>query len=223
MVPYIFGLMIGFIYRTNVDIRPVSLNSPINDLSSEQSVYQSQLFPDKTHDVQESSNLDFVSKLELLSTKWVNYWFIRYPAFVLGVGLIMLINFLPHQLDKNGLDDWTQNAKTTFMVFEHFIVALGISLVMIPMLFGKFRVLLGVLCWKYLAPLAKISFAVYIIHPIFIYINVFSRQQSFLYQDFMIVYSAIATTLLSFVLGGLLSITLESPILSIERRLLRKR
>ncbi|CAG9329041.1 unnamed protein product [Blepharisma stoltei] len=224
MCTYILGLIIGFIYRSNVDYRPVSLISPVTDIeNSEQSAFESQLYPDKEREVSDNSNLDWVTNLEVMSVRWIHNWYIRYSAYALGAGLMFMINFLPYQLDDHGLDYWTQNGKTTFLVFEHFTFAVGFSLILIPMLFGKGRVLNYILSFKYLVPLARISFSVYIIHPIFIYLVALSRYQAFYLQDWELLYNAIATIFLSFIVGFILSMTLESPILSLERKLLRKK
>jgi len=107
------------------------------------------------------------------------------------------------------------------MVFDHFTFALGFSLFMIPMLFGYCRYLLRFLTFRFLAPLAKVSFAIYVVHPLFIYFYVYSRDQSLFYGDLDVCYHAIGTLFMSLIVGTLISLMVESPILTLEKTFLR--
>jgi len=207
MAPYIMGLMIGFMYRSYCDMNP-SPNKEYEQLEEG---------GPKTNNY-----VDPITRLELLCTKWVFNRWLRYLAYIAGLTLMFTIGLLPYQIDKHGQDYWTQSQKSAFLTFEHFAFSFGFSLILIPMLLGYCRGLLYVLTIRYLAPIAKITFSIYVVHPIVIYWYVFSKDQAIYLQELDIFIHFLATSLISVFLGGLLSLMVESPILTLEKKYLRK-
>jgi len=217
MAPYLLGIMIGFMYRSAVDYKAqaaaakqsisVELNPSYNLIQEEQPKLP----------IERS----FVTVLEVKAFKWVHVPAFRYIGYAIGFTLMYVINFGPDQLTRHGLDYWSTSHKAAFMTFDHFGFAFGFSLFMIPMLFGYCRCLLYVLTLRFLAPLAKVSFAFYVVHPLFIYWYIFSRDSALYYGDLDISYHAVGTILLTTIAGTLLSLMIESPILSLEKNLLR--
>mmetsp|Transcript_21737 Transcript_21737/g.21494 ORF Transcript_21737/g.21494 Transcript_21737/m.21494 type:complete len:411 (+) Transcript_21737:239-1471(+) len=217
MSPYLLGMIIGFMYRASVDAKAekaaskqslnVELNPNYNLIQEEKPVIRTER--------------DIISYYEIKAFKWVHVPAFRYIGYIFGFTLMVIINFSPYQLNEHGLDYWSTPHKAAFMTFDHFGFCFGLLFFIIPMLFGYCRCLLYVLTLRILSPLAKVSFAFYVVHPLFIYWYVFSRDQALYYDDLDICYHAVGTLLFSAIAGTILSLMVESPILTLEKSLLR--
>ena len=209
---YLIGLTIGLVYREYVDSKQVA---PSNKNEVE--------MVGKQNEVGLISNTR-VSKKDklLLIILWAKVKFYRWIAYALGVFLMLLIIFVPYNFESHNEDYWSRGSKSAYLSVEHLIFSIGFALCMIPLIEGYGGKIKGILSSKYFAVAAKISFTFYLIHPMVILFLGFNRPESHYVSHFNYWYSIPSTILFTTVLSTLLTLSLESPIMSLERILLRK-
>lgn len=74
---------------------------------------------------------------------------------------------------------------------------------------------------RFLLPLSRLSFGVYLVHLSVIYMKHYSTRQTFFWSDIAFLNSAIGTFCISVVLAYLLFVLFESPAVQLEKQIMR--
>ena len=209
---YLIGLTIGLVYREYVDSKQVV---PSNKNEVEMVGKQNEVGLISNNRVSKKDKLLFI-------ILWAKVKFYRWIAYALGVFLMLLIIFVPYNFESHNEDYWSRGSKSVYLSVEHLIFSIGFALCMIPLIEGYGSKIKDILSSKYFAVAAKISFTFYLIHPMVILFLGFNRPESHYVSHFNYWYSIPSTILFTTVLSTLLTLSLESPIMSLERILLRK-
>lgn len=150
----------------------------------------------------------------------------RYVGFVVGVGLITFVVFIQHSAYadiKNGFESWTTGENVMFLGFEKILYGFGISAVLMPSLLGKFPYLtdfLGAAMW---APLAKMTFAVYLSHILVMGCVFYSFETAFFWAPLNTAIEYVAGVVLCYAAGFVLSLVVEAPFMGLEKALFAPR
>lgn len=107
--------------------------------------------------------------------------------------------------------------------FARTVWALGLAWIIIASVAGYGGVVGKILSWKALVPLSRLTFSAYIIHPVLMVIFYGSREESFDYSTYLLIYFAIGNIVLTYLASLVLSLVFEAPILGIEKLLMKRK
>jgi peptidoglycan/LPS O-acetylase OafA/YrhL len=152
---------------------------------------------------------------------------VRWLTFFFGLVLINTLIFSQYDAYKDSGPDssfhnWSEHQNIAFIAFERVTFGLGLSMVFLPMLLGHFRGIAWFLSLYPWSVLARLTFAIYLIHYSIIQ-TVLRSQQNVL--EFGIYY-IIRDTIFFFILSAFFAIPIvlliELPSSNIERLIFRK-
>ena len=142
LAPYVIGFACGILFRSYTDASNKSEELVINE---------------EIH-----MKKDVRSPLNIFK-----YPVVRILGYAISIVLLLICALMPTQLNRNGPDYWSKSSKLFFMIFEHTFSTIAWCLMFMPVLCGHDRFIYKLLAFPLLAPLAKVSFAMYCLHPIF--------------------------------------------------------
>ncbi|XP_072014768.1 nose resistant to fluoxetine protein 6-like [Amphiura filiformis] len=89
---------------------------------------------------------------------------------------------------------------------------------------GKGGPVNSILGWSAFAPLAKLTYTAYLLHPILIYVYYMSAVTPFLhYNDYNMVYNYLGTLVLTYAAAYIMSVCAEAPFMALEKLILPTR
>ena len=135
---------------------------------------------------------------------------------------MMAVLFIPYNFETNGPDSWTTAEKALYLAVEHILFSVGLVLLLMPMIAGFGGLAFKFLTNKYFSVLAKISFSYYMIHPLWIHYFLHNKHQAFYIQDGPILYQFIGTVVLTMISATIITLIIESPVLALEKKLLKR-
>ena len=165
-----------------------------------------------------ANNNDFAVKLKRL----VGHWYYRYILYFLSFWFIALPVFLPIDANKNP-GKWGTAANAIYITFSRTIFTLGISFFAYPCLLGHGTPIYKFLACSFWTPFARLTFAAYLVHPIIIQMNYYGTKQGFYFDDMKIFFNYCSHIILTFIFALILSLSIESPMLNIEKNFIFKR
>lgn len=161
-----------------------------------------------------------VGKFIVDNRKW------RYIGMVVGLFCINLCLFIQYTAYKdvhNGFNNWTLTETAWFLAFDRIIFTTGLVLVLLPCCLGKFKILQEILSASAWAPLARLCYAVFLIHLVII-TTMFNNVQIAIYWDAYNIYlDFITVTVISFVLAVPVCLMMESPTMALEKVMFARR
>ena len=200
---FLVGIVIGFLYRTHVDdIDKPSMNINLSD------------------EIEIKRNISYSDKFERFCLKLIEVKCLRYAFYILGVIMILASEIYPYELDKYGNDYWSQSFKSFFLAIQHLMFVIGFGFWFLPILLGHCQVLRKILSMGIFFPLARLTFATYLIHPMILELFIYSNNQRTIIGDFHIVITAISVFVISTLLAAVVFLTVELPMLSLEKRII---
>ena len=200
---FIIGIVIGFLYRTHLG-RIATPSMEIN-LSDETEIQH---------------NTSYSDRFELFCLKIVEIKCIRYGCYILGVIMMLASEFYQYELDKYGNDYWSQSFKSFYLANQHFMYGIGFAFWFLPILLGHCGVVRKILSLGIFFPLARLTFAAYLVHPMVLEIFIFSNSQRIIVGDFTLVIFAISTLVITLLISAVIVLTVELPMLSLEKKIL---
>eukprot|EP01015_Nassula_variabilis_P025961 TRINITY_DN5136_c0_g1_i1.p1 TRINITY_DN5136_c0_g1~~TRINITY_DN5136_c0_g1_i1.p1 ORF type:complete len:191 (+),score=38.40 TRINITY_DN5136_c0_g1_i1:64-636(+) len=146
-------------------------------------------------------------------------WF-RVMMVVIGIIIMQIFIFLPRPI----LDDpnyWGDGMSTFFVVYGRFMFVVGLLFVCLGgIIKGKDSIITKILGGSFWTPLAKISFAAYLIHPLVLNQQIYSLNHGFYYSHFTILYAALGDILQISAWSLLINAMVEVPLQMIESKYL---
>ncbi|KAL4219116.1 hypothetical protein ACF0H5_021699 [Mactra antiquata] len=79
-----------------------------------------------------------------------------------------------------------------------------------------------ILSWKVMIPLSRLSYCAYLVHPLVLNVYYGSRRTLMRWYDLEMIYLFLAHLCISYAAAFVISLTFESPMMGLERVLLRK-
>jgi peptidoglycan/LPS O-acetylase OafA/YrhL len=140
--------------------------------------------------------------------------------FFFGIGLINFVMFIQttaYDDFRNGFKKWGTYETAFFVATERIMFAVSLSCVMLPCLLGFFPLLSEFLGSKIWAPLARMSYCVYLMHMIIIATTFLGMQSTFYWSSANLITEFIAFVVFSYVAGFCLSMLVEVPFMNLEK------
>ncbi|XP_033640142.1 O-acyltransferase like protein-like [Asterias rubens] len=138
-------------------------------------------------------------------------------VWVLATGVALSVLFGPYRQPGN---EFPQYASVLYLVFSRFSFAIAVAWVAFACVFGYGGPVNAFLSWGFWAPLSRITFGAYLLHPTLIFV-IYNTAKSFYHVTYMqYALTFISNTVVSYFAAFLLSLFVEGPVMSIEKALL---
>ncbi|CAG9332898.1 unnamed protein product [Blepharisma stoltei] len=147
---------------------------------------------------------------------------IRYVFGFIGLSLISILVWVQYDtLEYPGTlmeySHWSHSQNEAFVTLCRPLFGLGLTLLLLPSLLGHFNFITWVLSWDIWTPLARLTFAVYLIHVNVIVICYGSQKASYMLDDFTVVKDTIFYFVVCYILALPFVLMIEMPALAVEK------
>lgn len=95
-----------------------------------------------------------------------NNWKIRWAFYVLGVSSLLTVTLLNHSLN-NDPHDWNLFEDSMYVIFGRPFFVFGMLCFVYPAMIGEAPIVNSILSWYGWTPFAKVTYAAYLVHPVF--------------------------------------------------------
>lgn len=144
---------------------------------------------------------------------------IRISFYVVGISMIQFIIWIIVPFQVGG--EWSTFAQAVYNSMNRIVFLIGVYLCIFAAMFGcRNDPSAYILGHKLFAPLAKVSFCVYLMHLIIIISGTFSSRMDIYWQPLSAGYAAISDVFWSTLAATALSLFIESPTLGLEKILM---
>lgn len=143
----------------------------------------------------------------------------RYSMYCFGLFLMNLYIWIQYDAFQD-MNKWTTGSNALYLSTCRIAWGVSLTCVFLPILLGHNQFLVSILSSNFWAPLSKLVFGVYLIHMIIGRIMFFSQSNSYCFNQLNLVLDAILNTVLSFFISFLIHLTVEAPIMNLEKVLL---
>lgn len=144
----------------------------------------------------------------------------RYITIVLGLALINFVIWIAYDayryVDDLEFNNWSQTENTLYISLSRFGFALGLSMIMMPLLFGHFRVLIEFMSANFWSALARLTLACYLVHVIIIYVLFLGDFASYYYSIGNLVADSVVITVLAYFMSIPFCLAVEIPMMRLE-------
>lgn len=134
---------------------------------------------------------------------------------LIGVGIISLIVWLPSpvKLDQNAWPNWLHKF---YLSYDRFFFAVGLTFIVYPTLAGAKTLIRAILSAGFWAPLATLSFGMYLIHEVVNPWRQFTSRSTF-YQDLKAgILDTLTLSIISAFAALIIYIIIEAPVANLE-------
>ncbi|XP_062587968.1 nose resistant to fluoxetine protein 6-like [Saccostrea cucullata] len=117
---------------------------------------------------------------------------------------------------KNG-ETWSRNFRAVYESLGRPLWSVCVAWVIAACHYGRGGVVNSILSWSGLVPLSRMSYAVYLVHPIMMMIYVFSKRSLVYIANYDIIYLFLGHTVMSFMVAFVVSLAFEAPFMALEK------
>jgi peptidoglycan/LPS O-acetylase OafA/YrhL len=152
--------------------------------------------------------------------KLINNVIGAWVSFVIGLFLITLLIFVQYDVWKHGdltFTYWSRAQNIQFIAWNRLTYGFGMSCLMLPILLGHIKPAEWFLSLPIWSPLAKLTFSVYLIHLSIVDRFSLGMQSSYYLSDLNILKDLVMFVFLAYLVGMLITLTVESPMMALEK------
>ncbi|CAG9326644.1 unnamed protein product [Blepharisma stoltei] len=194
-LPYFIGVLIGFVY-----------------------LRYTKLYVNKEEDTHNDPACTLIIK-NIRNTK-----FGAIISFCVGLAIILFLILIQRQLyrDLTNSNVWTSGENAVFIGTCRLGFAIGLAMILLPLLLGRLRFIYKILTFRFWGYLAKISYAVYLCHMSVIVGFFGNTEGSTIISEMLFVKYLIILSLASWPAALILWLIVEEPSSLLERLLMSK-
>jgi peptidoglycan/LPS O-acetylase OafA/YrhL len=148
---------------------------------------------------------------------------LRLSLYFTGLLLIAFIMGIPRDLLKDS-DAWSRLAKNIYIATSRLGIAIGFSLVVLPMMFDgeKKGVVTRILASRHMALAGKLVYNVYLHHLAFTFFKTYTSNSGFYVEKTNAFLETVCVTVISFFIAFASHITIEQSFINLEGLLMKK-
>lgn len=148
---------------------------------------------------------------------------IRYLCYAIGLFLINFVIFIQRSAYRSAADsldfedDWNQEERNAFYSLSRVGFALGLGLILLPVLMGYNKLAYKILAHQVWTPISRLSLSCYCIHYGIIYAILMSQKTGEYLNDTAILYDFIICLITSYIVAYIISMMIEAPARNLEK------
>jgi len=141
---------------------------------------------------------------------------------VFTMGVVIYLQYEDTMIHGVSKPAWGTVQRTAYETLSRDAWAMALAWIVYACNIGYGGFIAHIINWRGWAPLSKMTFAVYLIHPLVIFIYVGNRRDLHHVDDFSVAFMYCGYTLLSYVAGAILSLIFEVPPAALDKLFLGK-
>ena len=152
--------------------------------------------------------------------KVVNHKIGAWISFVFGLFLVTLLIFVQYNVWKQGdlsFSSWSKAQNIQFIAWNRLAYGVGLSCLLLPIILGHIKPAEWFLSLPIWSPFAKLTFSVYLIHLSIVTRFSQSTPSAYYVSDLNILMDLIMFVLLSYFVAVFITLTVESPMMALEK------
>ncbi|XP_035683589.1 nose resistant to fluoxetine protein 6-like [Branchiostoma floridae] len=115
------------------------------------------------------------------------------------------------------------NSENAFYLSVHRAVwGMALGWMVLACFYGYGGLVNTFLSWELWVPLSRLTYCAYLVHPMVIYVAFYTREVTLHYSTLTVIYFFLGNLVLSYGLAFLVSVTVEAPLLGLEKIVFRK-
>ncbi|XP_074654644.1 nose resistant to fluoxetine protein 6-like isoform X2 [Tubulanus polymorphus] len=116
----------------------------------------------------------------------------------------------------------SQVASSTYQALFRASWAVGLGWVIFACLTGYGGIVNSILSWKALIPLSRLTYCAYLVHPVIMFVVYLSLRRPVYADNLFVIYYFLGHVVMSYMVALVASLAFESPMIGLEKLLLRK-
>lgn len=151
----------------------------------------------------------------MIATNWIARW----GFYMLGALLLATTTMLNHSLNNNP-EDWNKFFDIFYVVFSRPAFVIGMLCIVYPSMIGQGKIVNAILGWYGWTPFAKVSYAAYLVHPVFMNLQSYNSDYGTYASWPFVIVCFLGYFTLVYSLSIFLSMTIEFPFINLEKEFL---
>jgi len=147
---------------------------------------------------------------------------IRMAHYLIGIALVSHVVFIIYPVTGEG-DEWTTDQSAAYLTFSRTAFVIGVGLIVVPTFFLHSGVIKSILSNYLFAPLAKLTYGIYVIHFMILYAFIFSVQSTLVMNDLNVLYVYLGVVVTSMMAALILYLFIEMPFAKLDQTYLSSR
>ncbi|XP_061196927.1 nose resistant to fluoxetine protein 6-like [Saccostrea echinata] len=143
-------------------------------------------------------------------------------GWLFSLGLMITLAYSPFTKNREGGYSWTPLQSEVYEAISHVVWALALSWVIFACAKDHGGIVNWILSWRGFLPLSRLSFVVYLIHPVVMVAFVYNKKVLVYMNNLEMAYMFLGHLISSFALGTLFSVGIELPFIRLLKLLKRK-
>ncbi|XP_033764070.1 uncharacterized protein LOC117345175 [Pecten maximus] len=141
-------------------------------------------------------------------------------AIVVGV-FVVYISYTKYQPE---LEEWNRNMEAAYEALGRPLWCLCVAWVIYACFTGRGGLINVFLSWRGFLPLSRLTFAVYLVHPIWMVFYMYTdRSLIYILRDYSMTYLFLGHTVMSFGVAFVVAVVFEKPFCNLARAILKKK
>ena len=138
----------------------------------------------------------------------------------IATGMSVVYGQLHYYQDIPKTIDSSLTTSVFYISLNRFAWSVALAWVVIACATGKGGPVNVILSWKVWAPLGRLTYCAYLVHPILLQYYLLNLHSSFHYTDTIMVYYYVANVVITYMIAFLVSMVVEAPLLGLEKLIL---
>ncbi|KAL4221456.1 hypothetical protein ACF0H5_019713 [Mactra antiquata] len=137
--------------------------------------------------------------------------------WIIAVCFALLVMYIPYTKFVENLDPWTNSQQAAYEALGRPVWAISMAWIVYACHSGLGGPLSDFLSWKGFVPLSRLTYLVYLIHPVLMVLVVYSRRTLIHLDDFEMAYQFIGHIVVNFAAAFFASLAFDLPFRNIKR------
>ena len=144
-------------------------------------------------------------------------------GWAVATGTALAVIYGPFYYNSHPGTQMTMVASGFYVSLSRTAWALSLSWLVLACASGYGGPVNWVLSWKFWAPVGRLTYAAYLVHPIILVAYIFNLLTPLHFTDLTVIYMFVANLVFTYLAAYVLSMIVEAPMMAIEKFILSKR
>ena len=130
------------------------------------------------------------------------------------------MTFIGYDVNRVQGNAWSKTGKAFYNTFARGLFGLGLGIALIPLVAGRFKLIIEVMSNDLFAVLAKMTYAAYLLHEVLLLVFMQSSKEAIYMSQFEAVVWGLAMLVLTHLVGSVMTILADIPFGNLDKYLL---
>jgi len=147
--------------------------------------------------------------------------FKRYVLYFLAFWAIVIPIFLNYSINNNP-ENWSNFENALYLTFAKYSFMSGVSIIVLACIFGRASFLCYFLNARVWTPVARVSYAFYLLHPCWMMWYYWGAKQGFYLEQRRCLFEFFGFWIVTYLSAVVFTVMIESPLMLLEKKVLKR-